>query len=122
MFISGEFQPMIVIMKSGTPAEEIERVSQEMRNWNITPEKTVGYHKVVIGLVGDTAALNAQQIQTLSPFIERVMRVEQPFKRASREFRHGEPSSVFVETPNGFVAFGENHPIVQVAGPCSVEI
>jgi 3-deoxy-7-phosphoheptulonate synthase len=121
MFILGEFQPMIVIMKSGTPAEEIERVSQEMRNWNITPEKTVGYHKVVIGLVGDTAALNAQQIETLSPFIERVMRVEQPFKRASREFRHGEPSSVFVETPNGFVAFGENHPIVQVAGPCSVE-
>lgn len=112
---------MIVIMKSGTPAEEIERVSQEMRNWNITPEKTVGYHKVVIGLVGDTAALNVQQIQTLSPFIERVMRVEQPFKRASREFRHGEPSSVFVETPNGFVAFGENHSIVQVAGPCSVE-
>jgi 3-deoxy-7-phosphoheptulonate synthase len=49
------------------------------------------------------------------------MRVNQPFKRASREFRNGEPSSVFVSTPSGFVAFGQNYPIVQVAGPCSVE-
>jgi 3-deoxy-7-phosphoheptulonate synthase len=81
---------MIVVMKSGTSSGEIERISKEIRSWNITPEKCVGHHKVVIGLVGDTAVLNPQQIQQLSPFIERVMRVEQPFKRASREFRHGE--------------------------------
>ena len=112
---------MIVVMKSGTPALEIERVSQEICHWNITPEKCVGHHKVVIGLVGDTAALNTQQIQKLSPFIEQVLRVNQPFKRASREFRNGEPSEVFVETPLGCVAFGQNYPIVQVAGPCSVE-
>lgn len=112
---------MIVVMKSGTPAVEIERVSKEICSWNITPEKCVGRHKVVIGLVGDTAALDPQQIQKLSPFIEQVMRVNQPFKRASREFRHGEPSEVLVETPLGFVAFGQNCPIVQVVGPCAVE-
>jgi 3-deoxy-7-phosphoheptulonate synthase len=47
--------------------------------------------------------------------------VEQPFKRASREFRHGEASEVWVSTPNGDIPFGEHHPIVTVAGPCSVE-
>ena len=112
---------MIVVMKSGAPSGEIERISQEIRSWNITPEKSVGHHKVVIGLVGNTAVLNPQQIQQLSPFIERVMRVEQPFKRASREFRHGEPSEVVVPTPNGSITFGQNHPLVLVAGPCSVE-
>lgn len=112
---------MIVVIKPGAPSGEIERISQEIRHWNITPEKSVGNHKAVIGLVGDTAALNPQQIQQLSPFIEQVMRVNKPFKRASREFRNGEPSSVFVETPSGFVAFGQNRPIVPVAEPCSVE-
>ena len=112
---------MIVVIKPGTPVQEVERLSQELRGWNITPEKSTGNHKVVIGLVGDTEALNPKQIQQLSPFIEQVVRVNQPFKRASREFRNGEPSEVFVETPSGFVAFGQNHPLVPVAGPCSVE-
>jgi len=31
---------MIVVMKSGTPALEIERISQEFQNWNVTVEKS----------------------------------------------------------------------------------
>ena len=112
---------MIVVMKSGTPSVEIERVIQEVRRWNITPEKTVGNNKVVIALLGDTAALNPDQIQQISPWIEQVIRINKPFKRASLEFRHGEPSEVVVPTPNGPVTFGQNHPLVIVAGPCSVE-
>ncbi len=45
---------MIVVMKPGTPAPEIERVSQELRRWNITPEKIAGKHNTVIGFVGYT--------------------------------------------------------------------
>jgi len=112
---------MIVVMKSGTPALEIERISQEFRSWNIIAEKIMGKQKVVIGLVGDTVTLNPLQIQQISPFIEQVLRVNKPFKRVALEFRNGEPSEVVVETPKGFVAFGQNCPIVQVAGPCSVE-
>lgn len=112
---------MIVVMKSGTPDVEISRVSEELGTWGLSPEKIVGQHKVVIGLVGETAQLNIEQIQEISPWIELVLRVEQPFKRASREFRHGDPSEVVVQTPDGPVPFGENHPLVVVAGPCSVE-
>ncbi len=112
---------MIVIMKQGTPASEIERVNQELQSQSITPEKIVGKHNTVIGLIGDTEALNPGQVQQLSPFIEKVLSIDKPFKRASREFRHGEPSEVFVPTPNEVVAFGENCPPVFVAGPCSVE-
>ncbi|WP_414583061.1 3-deoxy-7-phosphoheptulonate synthase [Scytonema sp. PCC 10023] len=112
---------MIVVMKSGTPLAEIERVSQEIRSWDITPEKLEGTHKVVIGLVGDTAEIDPRQIQNLSHCIEQVLRVKKPFKRASKEFRYGEPSEVVVPTPNGPVTFGQNHPLVVVAGPCSVE-
>lgn len=112
---------MIVVMKVGTPEEEITRVSEELAGWGLTPEKIVGKHKVVIGLVGETATLNPEHIQEISPWIESVLRVEKPFKRASLEFRHGQPSEVVVPTPNGDVVFGMGHPVVVVAGPCSVE-
>ncbi len=112
---------MIVVMKVGSPEAEINRISQEFEDWGLTPEKIVGKHKVVVGLVGDTAALDPLQIQETSPWIEQVLRVEKPYKRASREFRHGEPSEVSVATPDGAVCFGEHHPLVVVAGPCSVE-
>lgn len=112
---------MIVVMKIGSPEVEIARVSEELSTWGLSPEKIVGKHKVVIGLVGETADLDPLQIQEISPWIEQVLRVEQPFKRASLEYRHGEPSEVIVSTPNGPVPIGLHHPLVVVAGPCSVE-
>ncbi|MEM9512191.1 MAG: 3-deoxy-7-phosphoheptulonate synthase [Cyanobacteria bacterium J06642_2] len=112
---------MIVVMKSGTPAEAIEQLTQEFIGWNLTPEKIVGKHKVVIGLVGDTASLDEARITELSPFIEQVLRVEKPFKRASLEFRNGEYTTISVDTPNGVVEFGRDRSLVVMAGPCSVE-
>ena len=112
---------MIIVMKIGSPEAEIKRISEEMSNRGLTPEKIVGQHKVVIGLVGETASLDPLQMQEVSPWIEEVLRVEKPFKRASRQFRHGESSGIVVNTPDGEVTFGENYPLVVIAGPCSVE-
>lgn len=112
---------MIIVMKVGSPQTEIDRIIQELTGWGLIPEKIVGQHKVIIGLVGETADLDPLQIQENSPWIEQVLRVEVPYKRASRQFRHGEASEVIVNTPNGSVIFGEHHPLVVVAGPCSVE-
>lgn len=112
---------MIVVMKVGSPEEEINRISGEFSAWGLTPEKIVGRHKVVIGLVGETSDLDPRQLQEISPWIEQVLRVEKPYKRASRQYRHGEASEIVVNTPNGDVIFGEHHPVVVVAGPCSVE-
>ncbi len=113
---------MIVILKPGIASTEVEVIRETLsRQWNVKVEKCVGQHKTVLGLVGETALLSESQIQNVNPWIEQVMRIEKPFKRASREFRHGEASEVKVVTPNGDVYFGEDHPLVIVAGPCSVE-
>ncbi|MBW4667829.1 MAG: 3-deoxy-7-phosphoheptulonate synthase [Cyanomargarita calcarea GSE-NOS-MK-12-04C] len=112
---------MIVVMKIGSPEAEINRINEELSNWGLTPEKIIGKHKVVIGLVGETVDLQPEQIQEVSPWIEQVLRVEQPYKRASRQYRQGEATNVLISTPNGQVAIGENQPLVIVAGPCSVE-
>ena len=112
---------MIVVMKSNTPIVEIEKVSNKLLTWNLVPEKIVGKNNTVIGLVGDTKAINPRQVLQLSSFIEEVLEIEKPFKKASLEYRNGEPNEVLVSTPNEIVAFGQNHPIVAIAGPCSVE-
>lgn len=41
---------MIIVMKSGSPEAEINRIDEELTSWGLTPEKIVGQHKVVIGL------------------------------------------------------------------------
>ncbi len=112
---------MIIIMKPSTPLSEIERVSEEIYSRGIIPEICAGQHKVVIGLVGDTAEIDTRQIQNISHYVEQVLRVNKPFKRASLEFRHGEHSEIVIPTPNEQITFGQNHPLVVVAGPCSVE-
>ena len=113
---------MIVVVKSGAPEQEINRICLELSTtWKVTPEKSAGKHKVIIGMIGDTADLDPRLVQEVSPWIEQVLRVEKPFKRVSREYRYGEASEVSVPTPNGTVTFGENRPVVLIAGPCSVE-
>ena len=112
---------MIVVTKIGTPAEEVNRICEELSSWGLSPEKIVGKHKTILGLVGETADLDRHRIEELSPWIETVLRVERPFKRASREYRQNESSVVIVPTPNGDVAIGEKQPLAIAAGPCSVE-
>lgn len=112
---------MIVVMRTGSPEEEVGRLCEEFTSMGLTAEKIVGKHKVVIGLVGDTVDLDEAQIREHSPWIENVLRVEKPYKRASLEYRHGEAGEVIVSTPNGPVPVGQHHPIAVVAGPCSVE-
>ncbi|MBH8561552.1 3-deoxy-7-phosphoheptulonate synthase [Nostoc sp. CENA67] len=112
---------MIIVIKAGTPVVEIERITLEISRYGIAPEVSLGQQKAVIGLIGDTAEIDTKQIQNISPFIEQVVRIKKPFKRASLEYRNGEHSEVVVPTPNGAVTFGQNHPVVVVAGPCSVE-
>jgi 3-deoxy-7-phosphoheptulonate synthase len=112
---------MIIVMKVGTPDAEVDRLNEEFRVAGLSPEKIVGKHKTVVGLVGDTVDMDPLQIQEMSPWIEEVLRVEKPYKRASREYRNGESSEVIVSTPNGPVVFSEHAPVVVVAGPCSVE-
>ena len=113
---------MIVVIKSGTPEPEIDWICSQLSTaWNVTTEKSVGKHKVIIGMIGDTADLDPLLVQEVSPRIEQVLPVEKPFKRVSREYRYGEASEITVSTPNGDVVFGESQPVVLIAGPCSVE-
>ena len=74
---------MIIVLKTGTPDVEVKRIAEEMQSQGLTSEKIVGTHNVVIGLVGDTQSLDPDQVQDVSPWIDKVLRVSKPFKRVS---------------------------------------
>ena len=113
---------MIIVLKSGTPEVEAARITLEMSStWNVEVEKIAGQNNTVLGMVGETATLDPRRVQNMSAYIESVLRISKPFKRVSREYRNGESSTVSVSTPAGMVHFGEEHPTVVMAGPCSVE-
>ncbi|MGB3295127.1 MAG: 3-deoxy-7-phosphoheptulonate synthase, partial [Phormidesmis sp.] len=85
---------MIVILKTHVSEIEIARISLELsRQWGVNVDTIRGHRQVLLGMIGDTAGLDPRRIQNSSPWIEQVMRISQPFKRVSLEFRNGEASA-----------------------------
>ena len=105
---------MVVIMKPGTEQEDIRKLAAKFEAKNLKVGITNGVGCTILGLVGDTVALDEDEIM-LNEHVERVMRVQEPYKKANRKF-HPEDTVVDV---NGVKVGGGNFAVM--AGPCSVE-
>ena len=104
---------MIIVMKPNAPVEERDRISRlQERGYKI--DISAGNQRTILGIIGDTSVLNPHDLM-VNDWIEKVMRVEEPFKRANRAF-HPEDTVVDV----GGVKIG-GRTIQVMAGPCSVE-
>jgi 3-deoxy-7-phosphoheptulonate synthase len=105
---------MVVVMKPGTSREDINRLAAELSELNIKVSVTEGVGCSILGLVGDTTAVDMDKI-AINEHVERVMRVQEPYKKANRKF-HPADTVVSVGTAKiGGGSFGV------IAGPCSVE-
>lgn len=74
-----------------------------------------GVECTVLGLLGDTTVVD-DDILMLNEHVDRVMRVQEPFKKASRKFH---PNGTVVNI--GTAAIGRPNEFTVIAGPCSVE-
>ena len=106
---------MIIIMKQGTTHEHVEELSQHIERWNVKANPIYGEGTIVIGLVGDTGAVDKDALM-LDPQVENIIKVQEPFKLANRKFH---PDNSTVEIAPGVVVGGKK--LVVMAGPCSVE-
>ena len=107
---------MVIVMKPGVSQEAIQTlVSQLERDHGVTVGHTNGVGCTILGLVGDTACVDMDKI-SMNPHVERVMRVQEPYKKANRKF-HPEDSTVDVCG----VPIGGGDRFTVIAGPCSVE-
>ena len=105
---------MIIVMKPGAPMQECEKIKNGLINNGFQINEIVGVNMTILGVIGDTSTLDINLLR-VNDWVEKVMRVQEPFKRANRMF-HPEDSVVEV---NGIKIGGKK--IVVMAGPCSVE-
>ena len=105
---------MIVILKSNPNPAQLESLIAWLEEKQIAVHQSVGTSRTILGLVGDTAAIDADLINALD-IVEDVKRVQEPYKHANRKF-HPEQTVVSV----GSVQIGGGS-LALIAGPCTVE-
>ena len=105
---------MVVILNPKTSKEEIKKLTGELEALGVTVNPVIGTEMSILGLVGDTTKIDPSYIEA-NPYVERVMKVQEPFKKANRLFH---PENTVIDV-NGHTIGGNK--IAIIAGPCSVE-
>lgn len=105
---------MIIILKPKTAEEEIRKLTEELEVQGVKVNPVIGTELIILGLVGDTSKIDPLKIEANNN-VEKVMHVQEPFKKANRLFH---PNNTIVNV-NG-IEIGANK-IAMIAGPCSVE-
>ena len=105
---------MVVVMKPGTAKQDIDALVAKLKKMNLDVGITNGVGCTILGLVGDTTAVDLDKI-SINPHVERVMRVQEPYKKANRKFH---PEDTVVTVGSAKIGGGS---FSVIAGPCSVE-
>ena len=105
---------MVVVMKPGTAKQDIDALVAKLKKMNLDVGITNGVGCTILGLVGDTTAVDMDKI-SINPHVERVMRVQEPYKKANRKFH---PEDTVVTVGSARIGGGS---FSVIAGPCSVE-
>ena len=107
---------MVIVMKPGVSQENIHALVDALeRDHGVTVGITNGVGCSILGLVGDTAHIDMDKL-TMNDDVERVMRVQEPYKKANRKFH---PEDTVVDVSG--VPIGGGGRFTVIAGPCSVE-
>lgn len=105
---------MIIVFKPKTKDEDVQKIVNQVENKGLTTHIVVGTETTICGVIGDVTKVDPKQLE-VSPVVERVMHVSEPYKLANRAF-HPEDSIIDVDG----VKVGGDH-LALIAGPCSVE-
>lgn len=105
---------MVIVMKPGTPEQEWKKIKANLEDKGFQINEIVGSGQTILGVIGDTSALDMNMLK-VNECVDKVMRVQEPFKRANRSF-HPEDSVIDV---SGVKIGGRK--LAVIAGPCSVE-
>lgn len=105
---------MVIVMKPGTPEQEWKKIKENLEGRGYQINEIIGSGQTILGVIGDTSALDMNMLK-VNECVDKVMRVQEPFKRANRSF-HPEDSVIDV---SGVKIGGRK--LTVIAGPCSVE-
>jgi 3-deoxy-7-phosphoheptulonate synthase len=110
---------MIIALKAGTSRAEAEAFAADLEKLGVSVDFSEGTAQIVLGLVGDTAAINDESIR-VNHLVENVIRVQEPYKRVNRKF-HPVDTVLELAGADGKKAKIGGNSFAVIAGPCSVE-
>jgi 3-deoxy-7-phosphoheptulonate synthase len=110
---------MIIAMKRGTGREEARRFAEALEQQGVRVHFSEGASQTVLGLVGDTTAIDEEALLA-NRLVEKLVRVQEPYKRANRVFHPADTALDLRVTGGGTAKIGGGAFGV-IAGPCSVE-
>ncbi|MBU0617524.1 MAG: 3-deoxy-7-phosphoheptulonate synthase [Planctomycetes bacterium] len=105
---------MLVVMKTGAPQGDIDRVCQAITDLQLTPHPIPGKLRTAIGITGNVAPVDPTLLSSL-PGVSEVIRVTKPYKLTGREMK---PEDTVIQVGDVRVGGPE---ITVIAGPCCVE-
>lgn len=105
---------MIVVMKSNSTEEDVQRVVERVGELGLSPHLSRGEMRTIIGAIGERSIEFQQQLEQL-PGVDEVMAISQPYKLASRQFHEADT----ILDVRG-VRIGGPHVNI-IAGPCAIE-
>ena len=94
---------MIVVLKHGAEPDKREQLIGWLKNQGLGVHVSEGAYQTVLGLIGDTARVDMDLIESLS-IVDSVKRVTEPFKCCNRKFH---PDDMIVQV--GDVKVGGNY-------------
>jgi 3-deoxy-7-phosphoheptulonate synthase len=105
---------MIIVMKNDAKEEEIRAMVDELSKNGMKVQINNGVQCTVLGVLGDTHLLNENTLSRRSG-VEKVMRVQEPYKKSNRKFH---PEDTVIDVAGMKIGGGT---FSVIAGPCSVE-
>ena len=107
---------MIIVTKKNVSEAQLETITKELESHNIRVQMNHGEHSFVLGLLGDVSSVDAGTLTSKYDFIEQIIKVSEPYKKANRRFK--EENTVI---KIGDFEIGSPDKLALIAGPCSVE-
>ncbi|MBR6935826.1 MAG: 3-deoxy-7-phosphoheptulonate synthase [Clostridia bacterium] len=105
---------MIVVLKSNVNENRRKQLISWLESQGLGVHISTGAYQTVLGLIGDTAKVDMELIESLD-IVESVKRVSETFKRCNRKFH---PDDTVVNAKGVKIGGGN---FCMIAGPCSVE-
>jgi len=105
---------MIIVLNDRISTDEVKNLKDYIIKTGARIHESEGAEKKILGVIGDKRDLDQMALEAF-PGVEKVIRILEPYKLASRKFH---PGNTIIKVKD--VSIGGLEPVL-MAGPCSVE-
>jgi 3-deoxy-7-phosphoheptulonate synthase len=107
----------IIVLKPEATKKDLRYIIKKLEKRGFNSNISKGTERTVIGVIGDTSKITEEESRSFEslPGVEKVHRIIQPFRLASRDFR---PENTTIRVGRHVIG---GKKIQVIAGPCAIE-